>query len=152
MRTLLPQAFRSEKIGGPGKEFWAGGRNWPVRKDAEENWQKLTPDQHVFGCYRMEISSTQPHQRELFLHLIQVGDRLELQEMAPSRRVESGQQVGVEFHVGKATVRVLFNSEGVVGGNIRIAEGGQVADCPLTCEVMPQKGLALKLETQSKAQ
>jgi len=117
VRTLLPQAFRSEKIGGPGKEFWAGGRNWPVRKDAEQDWQKLTPDQHLFGCCRMEISSTRPHQRELFLHLIQVGDRRELQKMAPSRRVESGQQAGVEFQAGEATVRVLFNSEGDVGGS-----------------------------------
>ncbi|MBI3947049.1 MAG: heparinase II/III family protein, partial [Armatimonadetes bacterium] len=85
-RTLLPQAAAAEKVGGPGKEFWADGKNWPVRQD----WQRLTPDEHLFGCWRMEIASARENERELFLHLIQVGDRGELNEMVPSRRVEEG--------------------------------------------------------------
>ncbi|MBI3947872.1 MAG: hypothetical protein HY321_18270, partial [Armatimonadetes bacterium] len=140
VRTLLPQAARFEKVGGPGKEFWAGGRNWPVRED----WQHLTPDQHLFGCWRMEVSSTQARRRDLFLHLIQVGDRQELREMVPSRRVDEGQEVGAEFQAGNALVRVLFNRDGDVGGHIRITEGGGVvADRALTQEVTPQTGLAL---------
>ncbi|MBI3944757.1 MAG: heparinase II/III family protein [Armatimonadetes bacterium] len=140
VRTLLPEAPRFEKIGGPGKEFWADGRNWPVRED----WQHLTPDQHVFGCYRMEVSAGQENQRELFLHLIQVGDRQEVKAMTPSRRVAEGQEVGVEFQAGNATVRVLFNRDGDVGGRIRIAEGSNVLmERALARSVMPQSGLAL---------
>ncbi|MBI3946325.1 MAG: heparinase II/III family protein [Armatimonadetes bacterium] len=139
VRTLLPQAARFENVGGPGKEFWAGGKNWPVRED----WQHLTPDQHLFGCWRMEVSSAEESQKGLFLHLIQVGDRQELKEMTRSRRIEEGQEAGVEFQAGKATVRVLFSREGAVGGHIRLAEGDKVlVDWPLTQEIMPQAGLA----------
>ena len=53
-------------------------------------------------------------------------------------------EVGLEFQAGKASVRVLFDREGEVGGHIRIAEGGEVlVDRPLTREVMPQIGLSL---------
>ncbi len=140
VRTLLPRELHSEKIGGPGKEFWTGTRNWPVRKD----WQRLTPDQQVFGGWRVEISSAQDNQRELFLHLIQVGDRQQLRDMVRSERVDGDAEVGVEFQAGQAAVRVVFNRQGEVGGHIRISERGKVlVDRPLTREVMPQIGLPL---------
>ena len=140
VRTLLPREPHSEKIGGPGREFWTGDRNWPVCKVL----QHLTPEEHLFGGWRMEISSQQENQRELFLHLIQVGDRQQLDEMVASEIVENDTQVGLEFQVGNATVRVLFNREGEVGGYIRIEEGNTVlTDRALTRKVMKQTGMAL---------
>ncbi|MBI3945045.1 MAG: heparinase II/III family protein [Armatimonadetes bacterium] len=140
VRTLLPQDARFEKVGGPGKEFWAGGRNWPVRVD----WQRLTPGQNLFGQWRMDVSSPEPERSTPFLHLIQVGDRQDLHEMTPARRIDAGRQVGVEFQAGKRTVRVLFNRDGEVGGQIRVTDRERLlADGPLTQKVMEQKGLAL---------
>ncbi|MBI3946418.1 MAG: heparinase II/III family protein [Armatimonadetes bacterium] len=140
VRTLLPQAARFGKTGGPGKEFWAGDRNWPVRVD----YQRFMQQDNLFGQWRTEVTSAQDNQREIFLHLIQVGDRQELKEMTPSRRIEEGQQVGVEFQAGNTTVRALFSRDGEVGGHIRITEGSRVlVDQPLTREVQPQSGLAL---------
>ncbi len=133
--------LRSDKIGGPGREFWAGGRNWPVRED----WQKYTPDQHLFGCWRMEIAAPREQQRELFLHLIQVGDRQGMKEMTPSRLFENGGQTGVAFQAGRFAVAVLFNRQGPLGGRITMTEGAQtVADRPLAEQVQEQTGFALK--------
>ena len=33
-RTLYPTDAVLDKIGGPGKEFWADGRNWPIPADS----------------------------------------------------------------------------------------------------------------------
>ena len=92
----------------------------------------------------MEISSAEDKQRELFLHLVHVGDTQELKDMAPSQRVDEDRRWGSEFQTRKTTVRVLFNRQGKVGGRIRITEGGKVlVDRPLTLAVMSQNGLAM---------
>ncbi|MBI3944569.1 MAG: heparinase II/III family protein [Armatimonadetes bacterium] len=146
-RTLLPRVPSLSKIGGPGKEFWADGKNWPPADQKQTYMHKdgePTPDRNLFGQWRMEVTSTQEQRRELFLHLIQVGDRQQLQEMTPSRLVDEGLRVGVEFQAGNASVRVLFNQTGDLGGHIRIAEGDNVVlDRPLTRGVVRQSGLAL---------
>lgn len=141
VRTLLPAPAAMVKIGGPGKEFWAGGRNWPVRED----WQKYTPDQHLFGCWRMEISPLRPQHRDVFLHLIQVGAKQSLKEMTPSSLVKDAHQVGVEFVDGQRTIRVLFNLKGDIGGRIKIMEGEKVSvDRLFTNQVQKQVGLDLR--------
>lgn len=142
VRTLLPLSFHSEKIGGPGKEFWADGRNWPIEGDYNK---KRTPDQHLFGCYRMEISSNNTNKKELFLHLIEAGDKQELTKMTRSKYVDKRNQVGVEFDTIETTVRILFNKDGEVGGNIRITRGSKtLIKQTLTKQVQEQEGLALK--------
>lgn len=142
VRTLMPQDFHSEKIGGPGKEFWADGRNWPIEGDYNK---KRTPDQHLFGCYRMEISSDNAKKKELFLHLIEVGDKHELKKMTLSRFINKRNKAGIEFDTRETTVRILFNRDGEVGGNIRITRGSKtIIKQQLTNQVLEQQGLALK--------
>jgi heparin/heparan-sulfate lyase len=142
VRTLMPQDFHSEKIGGPGKEFWADGRNWPIEGDYNK---KRTPDQHLFGCYRMEISSDNANKKELFLHLIEVGDKHELTKMTLSRFINKRNKAGIEFDTRETTVRILFNRDGEVGGNIRITRGSKtIIKQKLTNQVLEQQGLALK--------
>lgn len=144
VRTLLPKEPKMVKVGGPGKEFWAGGQNWPI----DPVWLKQvdpTGTNNLFGQWRMEISASQDNQKDLFLHLLQVGDRQELKVMVPSRLIEDKSQAGVEFDTGKATIRVVFNKAGDIGGNIWITENGkQVLSRRLTSDVMPQNGLALQ--------
>ncbi len=140
VRTLLPQAARVETIGGRGKEFWVGDRNWPVAKD----WQALPPDKHLFGQWRVEVGSGQEREHEAFLHVIQVGDRAALQTMTGSRLIEEPGRAGVEFQAGAAAVRVLFATGGDMSGHIRVSEEGRpVLDRALAQDVMPQTGLAL---------
>ena len=33
MKTVLPADARTEVIGGPGREFWTNGRNFPLSED-----------------------------------------------------------------------------------------------------------------------
>ena len=148
VKTLLPERARFEKIGGPGNEFRADGRNWPVNKHMSSRMYdedgNPTPDRNVFGNWRMEISPASENRRDLFLHLLQAGDREGLKEMTPSSLVGNEQEAGVEFVAGERTVRAVFKKEDEVGGHIRITEGGKViVDRPLTMEVQNQQGLAL---------
>jgi len=139
VRTLLPQQGRAEKVGGPGKEFWADGRNWPKWRPGAR-WED--PEEHLFGRWRMEISPPQGSRRDLFLHLIQVGDRQELASMAPSELVDEPDGAGVEFDAQGATVRVVFNRRDEVGGHIRVEQDGEaLVDRPLAQRVMPQEKL-----------
>ncbi len=148
VRTLLPRDRVSAKIGGPGKEFWADGRNWPV---ADTRARLMvgpdgapTPARHLYGQWRMEISAEQDKTRERFLHLIQAGERAALTTMTGSRLIEEEGRAGIEFEAGALSVRVLFTADGAVGGHIRIADGSRVlADRPLTRAVQPQTDLAL---------
>ena len=63
VRTVLPQNPIVTKIGGPGKECWVDGRNWPA---VEQEWR---PDA---GSWHIEISSSRPGEEDFFLHLLQV--------------------------------------------------------------------------------
>ena len=137
-RTLLPQDFKSEKIGGPGKEYWADGRNWPMPGRDTPRFEN-----NLYGQWRMEVSPGEGRLKDRFLHFIQVGIADQFDQMAPSELVEEGQQSGIEFRVPGKLVRVLFNRDGEVGGNIRIedADGRVLVDRSFTQDVMTQHDL-----------
>ncbi len=70
-RTLLPADAVIEKVGGPGKEFWAAGRNWDL-----ENRRGLTAENlAMIGRWRLEVSPGSERKEDCFLHVIQVGDQ-----------------------------------------------------------------------------
>lgn len=62
---LLPAAASIEKVGGPGKEFWVFGTNYPNNRKDEANER---------GAWRIEISPSSPNTEDIFLNVIQVGD------------------------------------------------------------------------------
>ncbi len=93
----------------------------------------------------MEISSDNANKKELFLHLIEVGDKHELTKMTRSRFINKRNKAGIEFDTRETTVRILFNRDGEVGGNIRITRGSKtIIKQQLTNQVLEQQGLALK--------
>ena len=93
----------------------------------------------------MEISSNKANKRELFLRLIEVGDKQELTKMTRSKYVDKRNQAGVEFETKDTTVRIMFNKDGEVGGNIRITRGSKtLIKQLLSKQVQEQQGLALK--------
>lgn len=135
-RTLLPERAELTKIGGPGKQFWSDGRNWPLPKGYR------TPDTTpLLGQWRVEVSPRQERTEDLFLHLIQVGDSA-LKAMADSKLVRKGKQVGVRFRTGQDDWVVWFGTQGGASGHITLKRNGRVGvDRNLTREVTPQGGL-----------
>lgn len=64
--TLLPENTVAEIIGGPGKEYFAGGKNYnavPLYEPTDES-----------GNYRIEISPKEEKETDLFLNVIQVSE------------------------------------------------------------------------------
>lgn len=136
-RTLLPEDAVVGKIGGPGKQFWSDGRNWPL----PAAWR--SPDTTaLLGQWRVEISPGAPRARDNFLHLIQVGDRDSLQAMVASELVREPGYSGVKFKDGERSWQVLFADSGEAAGKIRLEEQGRVVlERELTRTVQPQSGL-----------
>ena len=135
-KTLLPERFDMVKIGGPGKQFWVDGQNFPMPKG------HATPDTtQLLGQWRIEVSPKKAAADDYFLHFIQAGD-IGLSSMDKSELVRKGKRVGVRI-TGKDRVwEALFDTEGSAGGHISIREGAKIiADRELARNVQPQKGL-----------
>jgi heparin/heparan-sulfate lyase len=136
-RTLLPERAELRKVGGPGKQFWSDGRNWPLPAD----W-RTRDDVELLGQWRVEVSPAEARTDDVFLHLIQVGDRARLETMGPCELLGEDGRVGVRFAAGDRNVWVLFSTAGDPGGRIRIVgPEGVLADRDLTHRVTPQVGL-----------
>ena len=137
-RTLYPGDAVLSRVGGPGKEFWACGRNWSTLPEIEKQWK----EKGLLGNWRVEVAPGAPRTEDVFLHLLQAGDRT-LAAMDPSELVEQGGAVGVKFGTGGRSCTVLFATRGEAAGRIRIVSGGRtVVDRELVRQVMPQSGLA----------
>lgn len=66
--TLLPAQARMERIGGPGREAWVNGTNYPF-----ETSRELGPE-FTTGKWRLEVSPAEPQTRDTFLHVLFVDD------------------------------------------------------------------------------
>jgi len=99
------------------------------------------------GQWRVEVSPAEARTDDVFLHLIQVGDRATLEAMTPCELLGEEGRAGVHFAAGNRDVRVLFSTAGDPAGRIRIAGPGAVlADRELAHEVTPQVGLLARQE------
>ncbi len=134
-RTLLPARAALTAVGGAGKQFWSGGRNWPlpeVLRDREAN--------PLLGQWRVEVAPTGQRADELFLHLIEAGDAFR-ERMTASQLVRRGGLVGVRFRNGADDWEVVFGSSGPPSGHITLRRGGAVElDRALAATVQPQAG------------
>ncbi len=144
-RTLEPEDAVLEPVGGPGREFWAAGRNWPLQPGALHAMGTDRPENvpASMGRWRVEVKPGAARATDWFLHLLQTADPA-TPEMSASARRATADRLGLEFAAGPRTVTLDFNRAGEIGGHIRIVEGGRtLVDRPLTTAVMPQAGLAL---------
>lgn len=106
-RTLLPADAVIEKVGGPGKEFWAAGRNWDL-----ENRRGLTAENlAMIGRWRLEVSPGSERKEDCFLHVIQVGDQ-KLDAMDKVERIAGAAYEGVRIALGESRVEVRFATSG----------------------------------------
>ena len=104
-RTLYPANAMLTKIGGSGKDFWSDGRNWPLPKLTPQEYgynMNLPPPNHPqLGHWRMEVSPQTASKEDLFMHIIQVGDK-NLSDLPDTETFETATQIGVKFtYLGK---------------------------------------------------
>jgi heparin/heparan-sulfate lyase len=111
-RTLLPTDATMRKVGGAGKEFWAAGKNWQLVD------RGLKPENKaMMGQWRIEVSPRTARHEDLFLHVIQVGDR-QLRQIDDMKLVEEGTWRGVRLTRGGRTVAVKFDTVGELKARI----------------------------------
>ncbi len=128
-RTLLPEDAVIEAVGGPGREFLADGRNYPI--DAGPSQERLrnafplprpvyaeVPE--LMGRWRVEVKPGAARREDVFLHLLEVGSG-GLKEMAPAAVRRVGDAVELRFEPGAKTVTILFATRGAAAADIRIA-------------------------------
>ena len=64
-RCLWPQKVKVELIGGPGREFWASGKNWELHPVFDKNYKGK-----LHGNWRIEVSPEEPAEFDMFVHLL----------------------------------------------------------------------------------
>ena len=87
--VLLPEKGNLDinTIGGPGKEFWVNGENYPN--------EPRTPDPtNEKGAWRVELSPKSPANEDYFLNVIQVADN-KCKNMHKATLLKSDNTVGV---------------------------------------------------------
>ena len=157
-RTLLPEGAAIGKVGGPGREFWASGRNWPLDERYVRAAEKACAEAGNgpwFGRWRVEVRPKRPALDDRFLHVINVG------EVASCRPVESAYlrgaaSDGVRIRMpgrslggasGTLEATVIFNRTGGVGGEVHVrlvADDGGIVSADsfrLAERVTPQAGV-----------
>ena len=139
-RTFLPKDFKRTKVGGPGKEFWVDGKNYPLGKTRLEEYKKRKVKKTLWGNWRVELTAGQPSEKVRFLNLIQVGMKAGLQKMVPSGYVTEGELEGVRFTAVDGTVwTVLFDRTGLKGKIRAEKDGKTLLDSALTEKIQEQK-------------
>ncbi|MBN1674636.1 MAG: heparinase II/III family protein [Kiritimatiellae bacterium] len=131
VRTLLPADANVTKTGGPGKEFWVGGKNHPFpKKNAYE-----------LGAWRLEVSPAQSAKTDLFLHVLYVCDHA-VDKMPEVALEESSEAVRLNVTDVAGAFAIAFAKTGPAGGHITMRSTGAgrtVLDGDLTQSVQPQR-------------
>ncbi|MBR5103225.1 MAG: DUF4962 domain-containing protein [Bacteroidales bacterium] len=96
--VLLPVKANVEKVGGPGKEFWVFGENYP-------NAATTRPDPcNERGAWRIEVTPSTEAAEDCFLNVIQVSDK-DSNSKLHVKRIDAVKVVGIEV----ADRLVIFN-------------------------------------------
>jgi heparin/heparan-sulfate lyase len=142
-RTLLPADAVLDKIGGPGKEFWADGRNWPIPGDSSYLPSLRIKDSadvaENMGRWRVEVKPGAARTDDVFLHLIQASDQA-VTKMVENKVAEQDGRIELSFVSGPRSYTIRLNKTGEIGGHLRIEDGGRVLDQELTRELQRQSG------------
>ncbi|MBQ9429938.1 MAG: heparinase II/III family protein [Kiritimatiellae bacterium] len=144
--TVLPEDAALVTIGGPGKEYWANGKNWEPDSAflaSAERGAKRTGRGPYFGAWRLEVSPGAPRDADRFLHVITAADT-SVSSAPQTRKVVKGGMDGVIVTLPASSsdtveVTVLFNREGPVGGMIAIGKNAPLR--PFATTIQPQSGI-----------
>ncbi len=122
VQTLLPLGAKSELVGGPGNEFFASGRNWPLEENIKYQYA---------GNWRLEVSPKDAAAKTRFLHVLQTADKSRSQ-YAPAKL----EQTATEDVVRVNGFELRFRRNGEVG--LRIKKGNYDQALPNRIETMPK--------------
>lgn len=124
-RTLLPDNASQELIGGPGRDFWSDGSNWPLPvlcpDDAGYNRRHVVPPQThpLLGHWRLEVAPSNPSEADLFLHMMMVGDD-KLSTMPKSKLERDGKDILLSFEYGGKSFSLRFDGNANYGCKIEV--------------------------------
>jgi len=109
VRTVWPEGAKINKIGGPGKEYWVYGKNFPVPN---------TPWERGYGLWRLEIMPPKPQTDDYYLTVYFPKDKSAI--AAPAlKRLSAAGALGVEIPVGDpgagGKYRLVFPIQGEMG-------------------------------------
>lgn len=137
-RTFLPEDFKREKIGGPGREFWVDGKNYPLGKTRLEEYAARKITNPLWGNWRIELTRRKPSESVRFLNLIQVGMADKLKKMATSSYVKNGTREGVKFIHDDTEYTILFDADGTGGYFKAVKNGKTLLEKELIQGIQPQ--------------
>ena len=123
--TLLPEDAKLEKIGGSGREFWSGGRNWPL----EESWEQARRAECArigrgpyWGEWRMEVVPGAARKEDRFLHVLTAASTNCAHGVA-ARLIRKAERDGVVLTLPDGReARVEFNRTGPVAAEVTVGE------------------------------
>lgn len=124
-RTLYPEDAILEKVGGPGKQFWSGGRNWPIPTLTPEDYgyaqrNNIPPNDHpLVGQWRVEVRPASARKDDFFLHIIQVGDE-KLRRLPDTHTFEDDNNIILEFRYLGKNFRLSFDKNSKYGCDISV--------------------------------
>ena len=124
-RTLLPEDASQQLIGGPGKDFWSDGRNWPLPVLCPDDWgygkrHIVPPETHpMLGHWRLEVAPGQPAAQDLFLHMMMVGDK-DLAFMPAGKLEKKGKELRLSFDYAGKSFTLNFDEEADYGCKIEV--------------------------------
>ncbi|WP_269539997.1 heparinase II/III domain-containing protein [Cerasicoccus fimbriatus] len=147
VQTLLPTDAERMVIGGPGREFEVEGVNYPLSNkyiakalmgDDAETFQDLP-----LGHWRVEVSPGQARESDVFLHVIEVGDRADAATMAPVDFRETAEAWFLKINQGQQAAIVRLSKTDPKGGGVRIERGGDIIfEEDFDGAIQPQQGIA----------
>lgn len=115
-KTLYPLDAQQELIGGPGKTAWVDGKNFPVTqkyidsarkkfKGKAEGFELLT------GNWRLEVTPGSARTDDIFVHVIEVGDKGALTAMHDATLKETD-----------SALQIMLNLDAAASAHIHVAK------------------------------
>ena len=138
-QTFLPEDAQLSLVGGPGKEYWVGDRNYPLDEQTNQEYiaqaKKLGRGPYT-GAWRLEVAPGAARNNDRFLNVLTAAyvDRL---SPVSAKYVKTPGKDGVVLKADGRKITFWFNSEGPVGGEVEI--DGRRRD--LTSSVQQQSGV-----------
>ena len=108
VRTLLPKVTDVVKIGGPGKECWADGKNRVRNRRGKAMTFRPYTGEGEAGNWRIEVSPKGPTYSATFLHVIQVGLKSKAPKPTMAKLVAANVGIAAVVDLGKRRAQVIF--------------------------------------------
>ena len=141
-QTLLPENAKMRLVGGEGKEFLVGEKNYPFDpkyvKIAEAKALKSGRGPY-WGEWRLEVEPLQANADDRFLHVLTAAS-VERKKPVPAKYVSDEKRDGVTLKVDGQKITFWFNRTGKVGGSVEYDSVNR----SLTDKVQPQSGFEYK--------